>query len=72
MGRKDKLLGAIGTRTIVFIPFTIMGPPAERAYAVDPVGVEMSMPSPEVVVMYSSLTYISRTIRLQSFLVIAT
>lgn len=72
IGRNDKLFGAIGTSTIVLIPFTITGPPADNAYAVEPVGVEISMPSPEVVVMYSSLMYISNTIRLQSFLVIAT
>lgn len=35
-----------------------MGPPADNAYAVDPVGVEIKIPSPAVVVNSSSEIYI--------------
>lgn len=72
MGLKDKLFGAMGTKTIVFTPLTMTGPPAERAQAVDPVGVDISIPSPEVVVMYSLSMYIYSIILLQSFRVMAT
>jgi len=51
IGRKLRLFGAIGTRVIQSTPFTMIGPPEERAYAVDPVGVEMRSPSPDVVVI---------------------
>ncbi len=53
IGRKDKLLGAIGTNIILFTPFSTIGPPAESAYAVEPVGVDIKIPSPAVVVIYS-------------------
>ena len=33
-----------------------IGPPAERLYAVEPVGVETRTPSPKKLSMYSSLT----------------
>jgi len=39
---------------------------------VEPVGVEISTPSPVVVVTYSPSTYIYNAILVQSFLVIAT
>lgn len=48
IGRKDKLLGAIGTIRILFTPLWTIGPPADKAYAVDPVGVETKIPSPAV------------------------
>lgn len=48
MGLKERLLGAIGTIRIPFTPFWRSGPPADSEYAVDPVGVDMSMPSPAV------------------------
>ncbi len=56
IGLKDKLLGAIGTISMPLTPFCIIGPPAESEYAVEPVGVEISIPSPAVRVTYSSLT----------------
>lgn len=71
IGRNDKLLGAIGTSKILLTPFKTTGPPADRAYAVEPVGVDTSIPSPDVVVNNYLFTYISRAILLQSFLVIA-
>ena len=48
MGRKERLFGAIGVMSILLTPFCMMGPPAEREYAVEPVGVEMRIPSPAV------------------------
>lgn len=48
MGLKERLLGAMGTIRIPFTPFWRRGPPADSEYAVDPVGVDMSMPSPAV------------------------
>jgi hypothetical protein len=62
MGRNDRLFGAIGTRSMLLTPFRTTGPPAERAYAVDPVGVEMMRPSPAVVVIKELLMNISRRI----------
>ena len=59
IGLNDKLLGAIGTTKIPLTPFWRMGPPAESEYAVDPVEVEMRIPSPAVEVRYSPLTQIS-------------
>ena len=48
IGLKERLLGAMGTMRIPFTPFWRSGPPADSEYAVDPVGVDMSMPSPAV------------------------
>ena len=44
-GRNDKLRGHIGVRTRALSEGCTMGPPADREYAVDPVGVETMMPS---------------------------
>lgn len=52
IGRNDKLLGAIGVIKILLTPFCMIGPPAEREYAVEPVGVEMRIPSPAVSVIF--------------------
>ena len=62
IGLNDKLFGDIGTIKIPLTPFYNMGPPAESEYAVDPVGVEMSSPSPEVFVRTSPSTTISKVI----------
>ncbi len=62
IGRKERLFGEIGTMRMPLTPFYRMGPPAEREYAVDPVGVEIKMPSPAVLVNSSPLTLISRVI----------
>lgn len=35
---------------ILLTPFNTTGPPADKAYAVEPVGVDTSIPSPDVVV----------------------
>ena len=44
-GRKDKLRGQIGVRTMALRDGCTMGPPAESEYAVDPVGVDTMRPS---------------------------
>jgi hypothetical protein len=44
-GRKERLLGQIGVRTRALRDGWTMGPPAEREYAVEPVGVETIKPS---------------------------
>ena len=44
-GRNDKLLGHIGVRTNALKDGCTMGPPAEREYAVEPVGVDTIRPS---------------------------
>lgn len=43
--RKLRLLGAIGVRRKASVSGCDIGPPAEREYAVDPVGVDSSSPS---------------------------
>ncbi len=45
MGRFDSVKGQIGVITTAFIDGKIIGPPAERLYAVEPVGVETIKPS---------------------------
>lgn len=50
IGLKERLFGAIGTNMILLTPFNTTGPPADKAYAVEPVGVDTSIPSPDVVV----------------------
>ena len=45
IGRLVKVWEAIGVSTIASIAGNRSGPPAERLYAVDPVGVEMMSPS---------------------------
>jgi len=55
MGRNERLLGAMGVIRILLIPFCIIGPPADNEYAVEPVGVEISIPSPAVSVIFSLL-----------------
>lgn len=62
MGRNERLLGAMGVIRILLIPFCIIGPPADNEYAVEPVGVEISIPSPAVSVIFSLLIKISRII----------
>ena len=62
IGRKERLLGAIGTMRMPLTPFWRIGPPADSEYAVDPVGVDIKMPSPAVCVKTSPLTYISNII----------
>jgi|JI6StandDraft_1071083.scaffolds.fasta_scaffold50900_1 hypothetical protein len=47
IGRKDRLFGLIGTISMDLISLLTIGPPAERAYAVEPVGVATRSPSPE-------------------------
>ena len=44
-GRKDKLRGHIGVSTSALKDGCTIGPPAEREYAVDPVGVDTIRPS---------------------------
>lgn len=44
-GRKDRLRGHIGVRTNALSDGCTMGPPAEREYAVEPVGVDIITPS---------------------------
>jgi hypothetical protein len=44
-GRKDRLRGQIGVRTRALSDGWTIGPPAEREYAVEPVGVETIKPS---------------------------
>lgn len=44
-GRKDKLRGQMGVRTRALSDGWTIGPPADREYAVEPVGVETMTPS---------------------------
>lgn len=44
-GRKERLRGQMGVRTSALNEGCTMGPPADREYAVDPVGVETIIPS---------------------------
>jgi hypothetical protein len=44
-GRNDKLRGQIGVSTIALSEGCTIGPPADREYAVEPVGVETMRPS---------------------------
>ena len=62
MGRNDRLLGAIGVIKILLTPFCIIGPPADKEQAVDPVGVEIRIPSPAVYVIFQLLIQISKII----------
>lgn len=55
IGLKERLFGAMGVIRMLLTPFCIIGPPADREYAVDPVGVDISMPSPAVSVIFSLL-----------------
>ncbi len=50
IGLKLRLFGEIGTINIPLIPLSSIGPPADKEYAVEPVGVENKMPSPAVLV----------------------
>src|SRR6185436_10241214 len=45
IGRLESVNGQIGVTTTAFIDGKITGPPAERLYAVEPVGVETIRPS---------------------------
>jgi hypothetical protein len=62
MGRKDKLFGAIGVIKMLLTPFDMIGPPADNEYAVDPVGVDINIPSPAVSVIFYLFIHISRII----------
>lgn len=62
MGLKERLFGAIGVIKILLTPFCIIGPPADKEYAVEPVGVDISIPSPAVSVIFSLLIKISKII----------
>ena len=53
IGLNERLFGAIGVISILFTPFCMIGPPAEREYAVEPVGVDTRIPSPAVSVIFS-------------------
>lgn len=44
-GLKDRDSGHIGAIVIDYTSFCTIGPPAERQYAVDPLGVEIIKPS---------------------------
>ncbi len=44
-GRKDRLRGQIGVKTRALSEGWTIGPPADREYAVEPVGVETISPS---------------------------
>jgi len=46
IGRSDSVCGAIGASTSTFRRGSTIGPPQERAYAVEPVAVAITMPSP--------------------------
>ena len=45
MGRANRACALSGSTSIASTPGQTTGPPAEKAYAVEPVGVETSMPS---------------------------
>ena len=59
-GRKVKECGAIGTKEIASIVGARTGPPALKAYAVEPVGVAITTPSQtiEETILFSILTSI--------------
>jgi hypothetical protein len=44
-GLKERLRGEIGVRSTAGVVGCTMGPPAEREYAVEPVGVDTMIPS---------------------------
>ena len=44
-GLKERLRGQIGVRTIALSEGCTMGPPADKEYAVEPVGVDTIRPS---------------------------
>lgn len=62
IGLNERLFGAIGVIRMLLTPFCIIGPPADSEYAVEPVGVEIKMPSPAVSVIFSLLMKISKII----------
>ena len=72
IGLNERLLGAMGVIRILLIPFCMIGPPADNEYAVDPVGVEINIPSPAVSVIFSLLIKISKIILYAYCLVIQT
>ena len=72
IGRNERLLGAIGVIKILLIPFCMIGPPADNEYAVEPVGVEINIPSPAVSVIFSLFIKISKIILSAYCLVIQT
>lgn len=59
IGLNDKDNGHIGAIDIDATSFYIIGPPADKKYAVEPVGVDTIIPSPEATVSKTSLMYIS-------------
>lgn len=72
IGLNERLLGAMGVMSMLLIPFCMIGPPADNEYAVDPVGVDINIPSPAVSVIFSLLINISNIILSASCLVIHT
>jgi hypothetical protein len=56
-GLKERLWGASGVRQIQSVLGCTRLPPADMLYAVDPVGVEMMMPSPIMLVILQSFMY---------------
>lgn len=71
MGLKDRLLGAIGTSRMPLMPFNITGPPHDNEYAVEPAGVETSIPSHVEVETNSPLMRISKMTLFSCSLVMA-
>lgn len=59
MGLKDKDKGQIGAIDIDDTSFWMIGPPADKKYAVEPVGVDTIIPSPDATVNNTLLMYIS-------------
>ena len=55
IGRKDNDSGQIGAIPIDLTSFYTIGPPADKKYAVDPVGVDIIRPSPAATVSSLSL-----------------
>ena len=53
-GLNDNDNGHMGTIIIEQTSFWIMGPPADRLYAVDPLGVDMIKPSINALLLYTT------------------
>ncbi len=62
IGLNERLFGAIGVIKILLTPFCIIGPPADNEYAVEPVGVDIKIPSPAVSVIFYLLIKIYKMI----------
>ena len=72
MGLNERECGAIGVTHITWALWWTIEPPHERLYAVLPVGVEMSTPSPYTTVRRTLLMYISICAIASLFLMIVT